>query len=888
MKDPMQSNCVRTTCPYCGVGCGVDVQQNSTGDIKISGTVSHPANQGRLCVKGAALHETLDTSTRLLEPQVDGKPTSWEEALDTTAKKLRHIIDTHGPDAVAFYVSGQLLTEDYYVANKLMKGFIGSANIDTNSRLCMSSAVAGYKRAFGSDTVPCDYTDLEEADLIVIAGSNTAWAHPVIYQRIEAAKRKRPQLRIVSIDPRRTSTSDLADLHLSLKPNSDAALFTGLLHFLNQNNCFDQDFIAAHTKGLVKTLVAAEKFTSDIDSVADVTGLDKEDLLTFFRLFAKHQKTVTLFSQGLNQSANGTDNANAVINCHLATGRIGKRGMGPFSVTGQPNAMGGREVGGLANQLAAHMDFGDADAMERVRWFWKANNLARKPGLKAVELFEAVAEGKIRAVWIMGTNPAVSMPQAERVTRALEACELVIVSDCEAQTDTTECADVLLPTLAWGEKSGTVTNSERCISRQRAFLPPPGSARPDWWILTKMAQRLGYGAAFNYTSNAQIFREHAALSAFENKGTRDFDIGALAELSDQAYDELTPTQWPCPHNKKTARLYADGHFYTDDQRASFIPLSPTVPTENTNAFPYTLNSGRLRDQWHTMTRTAKSPRLLQHTDEPFVEIHPYDAIRESIKEGQLVTLQSAQGGKFIAKAKLSDRQRPRSLFIPIHWNAQFSGSAKASDMSTALTDPISGQPAFKHTQTTIQPIKTIWQACMVTACEGLKPDCIYWCRIPRHPLQRLELSGDKPLKDVEAWLKAVSGAKGSWMTYRDKKLGTLRAACIGDGKLQAAVYYTEVGTLPDRAGLVSLLNLELSPQNSRAVLAGKLPGSGPDIGTIICACHATGEKNIRGAIEKSGCRSTYSLGEQLGCGTGCGSCLPELKAILSQYEVKEA
>ena len=865
----------------------MDVQKNTTGDIKVSGTASHPANQGRLCVKGTALHETLNTSTRLLEPQVDGETVSWEEALDTTANKLRHIIDTYGPDSVAFYVSGQLLTEDYYVANKLMKGFIGSANIDTNSRLCMSSAVAGYKRAFGSDTVPCDYTDLEEADLIVIAGSNTAWAHPVIYQRIAAAKRKRPQLRIVSIDPRRTSTSDLADLHLSLNPNSDAVLFTGLLHYLNQNNCFDQEFIASHTKGLVKTLVAAEKLGADIENVANITGLDKEQLLTFFRLFAKNKKTVTLFSQGLNQSANGTDNANAVINCHLATGRIGKRGTGPFSVTGQPNAMGGREVGGLANQLAAHMDFGDANALERVRWFWKANNLASEPGLKAIELFEALAEGKVRAVWIMGTNPAVSMPRAERVTRALKACELVIVSDCEAQTDTTECADVLFPTLAWGEKSGTVTNSERCISRQRAFLPPPGSARPDWWILTQMAQRLGYGTAFSYTSSAQIFREHAALSAFENNGARDFDIGALAELSDQEYDDLAPIQWPCPRNKQTARLYADGRFFTDDRRASFIPLSPTLPTEHTIAFPYTLNSGRLRDQWHTMTRTAKSPRLLHHTDEPFVEIHPTDAIRENIKDGQLVALQAVRGGRFIAKAKLSDRQRRQSLFVPIHWNAQFSGSAKASAMSTALADPISGQPAFKHTKTAIQPLVTKWQASIVTACEAIEPDCTYWCRIPHHALQRLELSGEKPLKNIEAWLKAVSGADGSWMTYQDKKLGTFRAACISNGKLQAAVYYTEHGNLPVRAGLAPLFDVELSPTNCRAILAGKLPDSGQDIGPIICACHATGEKNIRGAIEKSGCRSTYSLGEELGCGTGCGSCLPELKAILSQYEVND-
>ena len=887
METTRSNECVKTTCPYCGVGCGLNITSGSDSGYQISGTANHPANLGRLCVKGAALHETLDTSSRLLEPQINGETSSWEDALSLSARKLRDIIDTHGPDAVAFYVSGQLLTEDYYVANKLMKGFIGSANIDTNSRLCMSSAVAGHKRAFGSDTVPCDYTDLEEADLIIIAGSNTAWAHPVIYQRIVDAKRKRPLLRIVTIDPRRTNTSDISDLHLSLKPNSDAALFSGLLIYLEQNGCLDKDFIASHTRGLADTLSAAISSVTDMETLACLTGLDKTTLLEFYKLFAQHEKTVTLFSQGLNQSCNGTDNANAVINCHLATGRIGKPGTGPFSITGQPNAMGGREVGGLANQLAAHMDFGDSEALDRVRRFWRAENLAQKPGLKAIDLFNEVAAGNVRAIWIMGTNPAVSMPQAEQVTRALKDCELVIVSDCEAKTDTTECANILFPALAWGEKSGTVTNSERRISRQRAFLDPPGNTRADWWIMTQVAKHMGFGSAFNYTSSAQIFREHAALSCFENHGNRDFDIGGLAELSDEAYENLKPTQWPYAKNKDTTRLYADGHFFTDDGRARFVPLARLPAPEQTHEFPYTLNSGRLRDQWHTMTRTGKSARLLQHTDEPFVEIHPTDADRERISDGDLMALLSESGSSFIAKAKLSERQKPQSLFVPIHWSTQLSASAKASALSTALSDPFSGQPGFKHAKTAIQKLEIKWRACIITASQHNTPDCSYWCKIPGVSTQRLELAGEKPLTNLEAWLRDLSGAHGTWMVYQDKKLGTYRTACTKDGKLQAAIYYTESGTLPERTGLQQLFEIDTSPESSRAVLAGKHVAA-VDLGPIICACHATGEKSIRRAIEKTGCRSVYSLGEKLNCGTGCGSCVPELKAILAEYDAAKA
>lgn len=878
----------RTTCPYCGVGCGVEVRQH-VDTVTVAGDPAHPANRGRLCVKGSALHETLDTRTRLLNPQVGGAVCSWESALDTTARRLREIIDQHGPDAVAFYVSGQLLTEDYYVANKLMKGFIGSGNIDTNSRLCMSSAVSGYKRAFGSDTVPCDYRDLELADLVILAGSNAAWAHPVLYQRLVAAKRARPQMRVVCIDPRRTASADIADLHLPLNPGSDAMLFTGLLHYLCQNNAIDEDFVYTHTKGLIKTLSVSSRLAGSLDAVAARTGLHRDQLQTFYNWFTRTEKTVTLFSQGLNQSAGGTDNANAVINCHLATGRIGKPGCGPFSLTGQPNAMGGREVGGLATQLAAHMDFGDPEAHKRVSWFWNTNTLARQPGLKAVELFDAVADGRVRALWVMGTNPAVSMPQSERITAALQRCEFLVVSDCEANTDTTRHAEVLLPALAWGEKSGTVTNSERVISRQRAFLAAAGQARPDWWILSQVARRLGYASAFDYHSSAQIFREHAALSAFENNGRRDFDIGALAELSDEAYECLPPMQWPLSRRPSERRLFADGRFYTDDGRANFVPVGEDKTPLPSPHHPYLLNSGRLRDQWHTMTRTAKSPRLLQHAEQPFVEIHPADARREGLRDGQLVTLRAHHGGEYVAPVTFSEAQQPGSLFVPIHWNERFSHRAKASALSSARTDPHSGQPAFKHATVALQPLRGAWRARLVTRAQAPLPDCRYACRVPHGELQRFELAGDEPLPLREPWLKAASGARGDWFVHRDPALGLFRAACVARGQLQALVYYSSAGPLPEAAGLWSLFALDPQQRsNRRAFLAGRAPAAETDASAVVCACHASTENAIRAAIAKRGCRSVQALGEALGCGTGCGSCLPELNALLQQTEACEA
>ena len=628
-----QPPAVRTTCPYCGVGCGVLAQPDGYGGAVVAGDPHHPANFGRLCSKGSALGETLGLDQRVLHPmlrQFDGSlaRVDWSVALDRVADGFQRIIKRDGPDAVAFYLSGQLLTEDYYVANKLMKGFIGSGNVDTNSRLCMASSVAGHKRAFGADTVPGSYEDLDAADLIVLVGSNAAWCHPVLFQRMVKNRRERGA-RIVVIDPRRTATAEDADLFLPIAPGKDTALFCGLLVHLADLCALDYRYIDAHTDGFENALARARAIAPDLAATARLAGLPAADVARFFELFHAIPNAVTCFSQGVNQSSQGTDKVNAIINCHLATGRIGRRGQGPFSLTGQPNAMGGREVGGLANQLAAHMGF-TADDIDRVGRFWQAPRVATREGLKAVQLFDAIARGKIKALWVMATNPAVSLPRARQVREALGRLDLFVVSDNVAANDTVAAgAHVLLPAAAWGEKDGTVTNSERRISRQRAFLPPPGEAKPDWWMVTQVARRMGFAPAFPYRSAADIFREHAALSSFENGGRRAFDLGGLADIGDDAFAALDPVQWPLPageprHARQPdRRFFAEGGFYTQDRKARFIAPDPPAPSAPVGkGFPFRLNTGRMRDQWHTMTRSGLSPRLGAHAPEPFVEVHP--------------------------------------------------------------------------------------------------------------------------------------------------------------------------------------------------------------------------------------------------------------------------
>ena len=884
------SHTVNTTCPYCGVGCGVRAEIDGaearvSGDaaIAVSGDAEHPSNFGRLCVKGAALAQVLTQEERLLHPQIGGVRASWDDALDLVAANFASTIQQHGPDSVALYVSGQLLTEDYYVANKFMKGFVGSANIDTNSRLCMSSSVAGHKRAFGSDTVPGVYEDLEEADLVVLVGSNLAWCHPILYQRIAAAREKRGGLpKVVNIDPRRTATSEIADLQLSLAPGSDVALFSGLLRELQKAGQSDKAFVAAHTQGLDEALSAAKPWTED--KVAAETGLARMDLRRFYDLVIAAGKTVTVYSQGVNQSSAGSDKVNAIINTHLLTGRIGKRGCGPFSVTGQPNAMGGREVGGLANMLAAHMEIDNPAHRALTQSFWKASRMAERRGLKAVELFQAIHDGRVKAVWIIGTNPVDSLPDADFARAALQKCPFVVVSDVVEKTDTTPFAHVLLPAQAWGEKDGTVTNSERRISRQRGFRAAAGEARPDWRAICDVAERMGFGAGFSFDGPAAIFREHADLSGFENDGGRDFDISACADIDDANYDAMAPFQWPRPAgveaHEGAKRFFADGWFFTETGRANFIATPYRGVADKCDADnPFVMNTGRVRDQWHTMTRTGRASNLSQHIAEPYAELNPLDAARLGVETAGLVRLFNARGSVLL-RAQVSDRQRRGSVFAPIHWTDQFAAQARVGALIAQNVDPVSGQPESKATPVSIEPV---WPEFYAFALTRKKPEnlgCDYWAHARIEGGWRIEIAGMKKLGDVEDFSRNIFGAGEDceMVSMRDETSSAYRCVATRNGEILGAIFFARTPVLAARAWLCE--QFSTTGASPLALLAGQPPRTFRDPGRKICVCLNVGANIILDAIAEKNLCSAAAVGEATGAGTGCGSCKPEIERLL--------
>ncbi len=879
-------NSVKTICPYCGVGCGVVVNKDSDNTWQVTGDAEHPSNFGRLCSKGASLGETLDLTGRLLAPVVNGSEVAWDSAIQTVADNFKQIIAEHGKDAVALYVSGQLLTEDYYVANKFMKGYIGTANIDTNSRLCMSSTVAGYKRAFGKDAVPCSYEDLERAKLIVLVGSNTAWCHPVLFQRIVQAKKENPDLFVVVIDPRETNTCDIADMFLPIKPGTDTILFNGLLKYLDADDEQNQLFTQQCTQGLDDLLAIVRADEYAISNVSEQCELVEDDVARFYRLFSRTERVVTVFSQGVNQSSSGTDKVNSIINCHLFTGRIGRAGMGPFSFTGQCNAMGGREVGGLSNTLTAHIDLEKADERELVQQFWQSPLIAESEGYKAVELFDAIEQGKVKAVWIICTNPVVSLPDADKVKAALKKCKFVVVSECVSKTDTTACADVLLPALTWGEKEGTVTSSERCISRQRKFLPPPGQAKADWWIISQVAKSMGFDNGFNYHSAHEIFREFAALSGHKNNNTRDFDISFYNEINAQEYEALVPMQWPITQAKPkgTARLFADGKFYTASGKANFIPVIPRLPKNPVDEmFPFVLNTGRVRDQWHTMTRTGKTPRLAEHTPEPVAEMHPQDINTRRLVNGSLVRVFS-RWGEVIVRLRESSEQRKGSIFIPIHWNEQFASCARVDAMVNPVVDPVSGQPEFKHTPVAVRAYEPAWHGFMLSRRQ-IEPSALsYWVKATGHNFSRYEIAGEQAPGDWPDWARSfMCGADDDvdWLEYLDVSARRYRGVRLVGKQLESCIFIAPTHDLPARNWLASLFaKTELSADERNALLTGKAPSGQVDNGKIVCACFAVGENVIKQAIQQHSLESVQEIGEKLQAGTNCGSCIPELKKIL--------
>ena len=856
---------IKTTCAYCGVGCGIRATVTGERQVWIEGDPDHPANRGKLCSKGTHLGETVGLEGRLLHPMIGKRRASWDKALDLVAKRFRDTIAQHGPDSVAFYVSGQLLTEDYYLANKLMKGFIGSANIDTNSRLCMSSAVVGHIRAFDEDIVPASYEDIDAADLIVLVGSNTAWCHPIVYQRIRA--RCDAGAKLVVIDPRRTETAEHADLHLAIRPGSDVALMNGALAWARAAGIVDEEFLAASV-AVPEDFWTALEDGSDLWSVAKTCDVAPADLRRFYELFAATPRTVTLFSQGINQSTTGTDQVNAILNLHLATRRIGKPGAAPFSITGQPNAMGGREVGGLASTLAAHMDFAPENRA-RVQRFWASPSIAPKPGLKAVDLFRELGQGRIKALWIMATNPAVSMPDAGSVREALATCPFVVVSDVIAETDSSVHAHVRLPAAAWGEKDGTVTNSDRTISRQRALFPLPGEAQPDWWIIKEVGRRMGWKTAFAYDRPAEIWREHCRLSHYENHGQRLFALPGRASGGNAEYDAMQPFRWG-------GTPFADGRFPTPDGRARLVPVAQKALPEPLRDWPMMLNTGRYRDHWHTMTRTGLAPKLARHREEPLVEVHPDDAHRLNLTDGGLARVGTPQGTS-LYRVAVSPGQRPGELFVPIHWTDKTASGGRTGLLPRPLTDPYSGQPGFKRTPASIAAVTTRWCGFAILSGEASAvPDCLWATRIAVPGGWLWEVAGDGDPAVLEAMLP-----KGQRIEATDPARGSRRVAVITGDHLAAVLFLTERGELPGRDWLIAQLS---TPEVAPTILAGRAPGAQVERGAIVCACFDIGMRTIVTAIRDQQLADVASIGAALGAGTNCGSCRPALARLLAETQ----
>ncbi|QKG72189.1 nitrate reductase [Erythrobacter mangrovi] len=845
---------ILTTCAYCGVGCGIAAKVVGDRKVSIAGDKDHPANRGALCSKGIHLGETVGLEGRLLHPMIGEERVEWDRALDEVAGRMRECVETYGPDSVALYVSGQLLTEDYYVANKLAKGFIGTGNIDTNSRLCMASAVAAHQRAFGEDVVPCSYEDLDCAELIVLVGSNTAWCHPVIWQRIERA-REQHGTRLVVIDPRRTETAERADLHLAVRPDGDVALFNALLGEMLARGLVDQDFLAAHCT------IPAQFW----DSLDCSPGVPAEVFSRFADMVAESPRTVTLFSQGANQSVGGTDKCNAITNLHLATGRINRPGAGPFSITGQPNAMGGREVGGLSSMLAVHLGFSLAERAD-VATFWKTDHLCKGPGLKAIDLFRAVHDGRIKFLWIMGTNPAVSMPDAGFVREALARCPTLVVSEIMAETDTSRFAHVRLPALGWGEKDGTVTNSERRISRQRALFTPPGEARADWQIICEVARLTGFEEHFSFDSAADVFREYAAMSALSGAYGKLFDLTAWADCSDAEYDTMRPFRWggrhPC-----AARFPAEGG------KARLVRVTAPVTPSQQPDFPLRLNTGRYRDQWHTMTRTGLSPKLSIHRREPRVEVHPDVASEIGLLDGGLARV-GTPFGESIYRVELSEAVRPSEIFVPMHWSDGLSAGGRTGRLVQPTVDPHSGQPGFKNTAARIAPFRPEWRAFLAGRVR-IRPTTDYWSASRVEKGWITELAGMGSV-DFDYLMPPGERSEASDMQAGMKRL----AVSAQDGSLEAVLFITRSGTLPPREWISDQLGTDFASVTEW--LAGRPLTPLQDCGPTVCVCHGVGELDILSAID-AGAEDVATISKCTKAGTNCGSCRPIISRLLDGH-----
>jgi assimilatory nitrate reductase catalytic subunit len=917
----------KSTCPYCGVGCGVVIESQGEQITGVRGDPDHPANFGRLCTKGATLHltaaATVTRQARLLHPmrreRRGERPAriAWDDALDFAAGTFAEVIREHGPDAVGFYISGQLLTEDYYVFNKLAKGLIGTNNVDTNSRLCMSSAVAGYQRTLGADAPPNCYEDVNQAQCIFIAGSNTAWAHPILFRRIEDAKAANPGLKIIVCDPRRTDTAEIADLHLPLQPGTDVMLFNGLLHTMLREGWIRQDYIAAHTSGFDELKATVRDCTPEL--VAQVCGIRKEDLFLAAKLFATSPATLSLYCQGLNQSSSGTAKNAALINLHLATAQIGKPGAGPFSLTGQPNAMGGREVGGLANLLSAHRDPANPQHRAEVAALWGVDRVPDKPGKTAVEMFQAAADGEIKALWIACTNPAQSMPDQATVRRALERAGFVVVQEAFSTTATCDYADLLLPATTWGEKTGTVTNSERRISRVLPAIPAPAETRHDWAIATDFARRLEtrlavpgpgqtlfpYSLADEAAGAEAIWNEHR-----ESTRGRDLDITGMS----YALLEQRPLQWPMPAGQAEgkARLYEDGVFPTPDGKARFAGVGYKPVTEPREArFPFSLTTGRLRDQWHGMSRTGTVGRLFGHAAEPSVQMNPQDMARRLLKEGDLVHVTSRRGS-IVVPVQGSSEVGLSQAFMAMHWGPEFLGGqsstgtplAGVNSITTSAFCPSSKQPELKHAAVKILKAELHWS--LLGAAWVAQDEVLRVREQLRHLMSRFPFAScvpfgreragvliraaayDAPADELVAQIEALLGLAGpDSLRYADRHKGqrrTMRLVRHGnDARLDS---FMLAGDTRAQAWIRTLLQEELPAQDYGRLLlapAARQPVAVQSRGKQVCACFNVTDAAIREHLKANAGNEQERLAtlrSQLKCGTNCGSCVPELKRIV--------
>ena len=896
----------KSTCPYCGVGCGVVIGSQGNKIISVKGDIEHPANFGRLCTKGSTLHLTATLDNRALYPEMrltreaPRKRVSWDVSLDYLAEKFAQTIEKHGPDSVAFYISGQLLTEDYYIFNKLAKGLIGTNNVDTNSRLCMSSAVTGYKATLGADAPPACYEDIDHTDCLFIAGSNTAYAHPIIFRRIEDAKAKNPNLKIIVVDPRKTDTAQAADLHLAILPGTDVALFNGLLHVMLWEGLLDMEYIRNHTNGFDALKDTVREYTPKM--VSDICGIKETDIIQAAKWFGVGP-TLSMYCMGLNQSVHGTDKNAALINMHLATGQIGKPGAGPFSLTGQPNAMGGREVGGMANLLSAHRDLANAEHRAEMAKLWGIDSVPEKAGKTAIEMFDAVKSGEIKAIWIACTNPAHSMPDLNNVLEALNNAELVVVQDAFNNTDTCAYADVLLPASTWGEKEGTVTNSERRITRVNPAVTPPAEAKHDWAIMVDFAQRLEKRLSknkqlFKFDTTESIFNEHR-----ETTRGRDLD---MTGLSYALLNEQGPQQWPflAGDTAGKARLYADGIFQKPDGRAQFINAIYKGTADKTDArHPLHLLTGRLRDQWHGMSRTGRAAQLYNHVEEPSINMSSDDMMRRSIKNGDIVKV-SNKRGSLVLPVLMSDEVKPAQTFIAMHWGSQFMHGLGVNALMPPNFDKTSKQPELKHTAIKLEKLELTWRMTVMRSIQDLNQlqairgllhqftyaSCGLFGRESADGIGMLMLRAAHEAAPNSDHISQIDNILGMTddapcLNYNDAKRGISKRILVENvdnkskvtgvrlvGETLATDWLKDVmttGQFNDELRRWALAPLSAPPSGQR----GR--------GKIVCNCLDISQNEI---VENIGLGADLiTLQNKLKCGTECGSCMPELRRLVREH-----